>query len=156
MEVWWTTTIQRTLMNFRAQCDFIFRQKIICLHVVRFSFQLDYGCSHSILPIFSNVLQFIESHRGAEWSSCSGPLAGPDLKASIHVLLLISDYCSSSACFLASLLYTALLPWLARRNISALLQNRIPTQAATSSIYSLPFKTTQLEYRSVLRKAVVI
>lgn len=34
----------------------------------------------------SNVLQFIESHTGAELSSCSGPLARPDLKASIHEL----------------------------------------------------------------------
>lgn len=95
------------------------------------------------------VLQFIESHTDAELSSCSGPLAGPDLKAPIHLLLLISGYCSSFACFLTSLLHTALLPWLARRNISACLQNRDPHTGSNVVVLFPPLQTTQLKCRRV-------
>lgn len=105
------------------------------------------------------VLQFIESHTDAELSSCSGPLAGPNLKAPIHLLLLISGYCSSFACFLTSLLHTELLPWLARRNISACLQNRDPHTGSNVVVLFPPLQTTQLKCRRVFfcfRKAVAI
>lgn len=58
----------------------------------------------------TQALQFTESDTDAELSSCSGPLAGPDLKAPIHLPLLITGYCTSFACFLTSLLCAALLP----------------------------------------------
>lgn len=79
----------------------------------------------------------------------------PDLKAPIHLLLLISSYCSSFACSSTSQLCTALLLWLARRNISACLQNRIHTQAAATSscfFFFSPLQHDTIERQRIFRE----